>query len=90
MNIVQIKSALSIPSLQLNTAKDKDQNSTDWMRHWDNDARIAVSIHKDLVAEIKADSTLESLGLQKEVREGSKGTYTAYRIVKFKPAEDTL
>ena len=90
MNITEIKSAIAITSLQLNTAKDKDDNATEWMRHWDNEARIAVSIHKDLVAEIKADSNLSSLGLQKEQRDGAKGSYTAYRIVKYKPAEETL
>ena len=90
MNIVQIKTKLNIDSLQLNTANDKDDKPTAWMRHWDNDARIAVSIHKELVAEIKADSSIPSLGLQSEKRNGKKGEYTAYRIVKFKPAEETL
>lgn len=90
MNLSQIKSKLNIPALELNTANDKDNKPTDWMRHWDNDNRVAVSIHKELVAEIKADSNISSLGLQSEEREGSKGKYTAYRIVKYAPAEETL
>ena len=90
MTIIEIKSKLGIATLELNTAKDKDNNATEWMRHWNNDSREAVSIHKDLVDEIKSDSNISSLGLQTETRTGEKGDYTAYRIVKFKPAETTL
>lgn len=90
MNLVQIKEKLNIPALELNTAKDKNDQDTPWMRHWDNDNRVAVSIHKELVAELKADANISSLGLQSEEREGSKGKYMAYRIVKFTPAEETL
>lgn len=90
MDILQIKDKLAIPSLQLVTAKDTDGNPTQWMRHWDNDRRIAVSIHKDLVGEIKGDKEINSLGLQKETREGEQGEYTAYRIVRYTPAEEVL
>lgn len=90
MTIQEIKTQLSIPSLQLNTAKDIHDKPTQWMRHWDNENRVAVSIHKELLAEIKADMNINSLGLQKEVRTGEQGDYTAYRIVKYTPAEETL
>lgn len=90
MTIQEIKTQLSIPSLQLNTAKDINDQPTQWMRHWDNENRVAVSIHKELLAEIKADKTISSLGLQKEERTGEKGSYMAYRIVKYAPAEETL
>ena len=90
MNLSQIKSELGIPTFNLNTAKDKDNNPTEWMRHWDNENRVAVSIHKDLVGELKADSEINSLGMQKETREGDQGPYTAIRIVKYNPAEETL
>ena len=90
MTLPQIKTKLGLQALELNTAEDKDGNKTDWMRHWDNDNRVAVSIHKELVAEIKSNSNISSLGLQSEERDGSKGKYTAYRIVKFTPAEETL
>tara|TARA_R110000796_G_scaffold238334_1_gene358663 strand:- start:588 stop:860 length:273 start_codon:yes stop_codon:yes gene_type:complete len=90
MNITELKSKLDIATLELNTANDKDGNPTDWFRHWDNDNRIAVSIHKELVDEIKADTNIATLGLQSETREGSKGSYKAYRIVKYKASEATL
>lgn len=98
MNIAQIKSTLGFPELALNTATNadgtplKDENGKEgqWLRHWDNDSRTAVSIHKDLLTEIQADSTINTLGLQTETREGEKGNYTAKRIVKYAPAEFTL
>lgn len=90
MKLQDIKTKLNIPALELNTAKDINDQPTDWLRHWDNENRVAVSIHKDLVAELQADKTINSLGLQSETRTGSKGDYVAYRIVKFTPAEITL
>lgn len=78
--------------LSLNTAEDKDGNKTDWMRYWNNDARKAVSIHKDTVALIQAnDPKASQLVLQApEVRQGSQGDYEAYRIVAVAPAEVEL
>lgn len=90
MNLSEIKSKLQIETLSLNTAMDKDNNPTEWMRHWDNENRVAVSMHKELVSELKADPEINSLGLQSETRQGSQGPYTAFRVVKFTPAEVTL
>ena len=46
---------VKVSQFQLNTALDKENNPTDWMRHWENDARVAVSIHKDTLKEIKTN-----------------------------------
>ena len=89
MDIIEVKAKLGFSSLQLNVAMDKDNKPTDWMRHWDNDKRVAVSIHKDTVTAIKADTSI-NLGLQTETRNGSKGAYTAYRIVKYNAADVVL
>lgn len=104
MNIAQVKETLKMPELALNTATDADGKPIpeldaqgqptgkvgQWLRHWDNDSRTAVSIHKDLFNEIVADNTINTLGLQKETRSGDLGDYTAMRIVKYAPAEFTL
>jgi hypothetical protein len=90
MNLQEIKNKIDIQKFELNTATDKDNNPTEWMRHWDNDNRVAVSIHKDLVGELQADANISSLGLQTEVRTGEQGDYTAHRVVKYAPAETTL
>jgi hypothetical protein len=89
-NIAQIKEQLGLAQLNLNTALDAKGVATDWMRHWENDTRTAISIHKDTVAAIKADPNV-NLGLQEEKRTSEKGEeYRAIRIVKFTPAEMTL
>ena len=90
MTLQEIKGQLGIAALELNTATDKDENPTEWMRHWDNENRVAISIHSELASELQADSNITSLGLQKETRTGDKGDYIAYRIVKYAPAELTL
>ncbi len=90
MLLQDIKTKLGIPTFNLNTALDKEMKPTDWLRHWDNDNRVAVSIHKDTFNELKANPNIPDLGLQTEQLEGEKGPYMAYRIVKYKPAEFTL
>lgn len=89
MNISELKAKLGVETLNLNTAKDTNGNATDWLRHWDNDNRVAISIHKDTVAKIKAENP-STLGIQEETREGNQGAYIAKRIVLFNPAEVTL
>lgn len=88
--IVELKEKLGIGQLNLNTAKDAEGNDTEWFRHWENDSRVAVSIHKDTYAKIKADVSISTLALQEEEREGAQGAYKAMRIVMFTPSEATL
>lgn len=91
MNISQIKAQLGIPSLQLVTALTTEGEKTEWMRHWDNNNRVAVSIHKSTVEKIKANPEGEdSLDIQTETRTGEQGEYTAHRIVRYTPAEVVL
>ena len=89
MNITEVKSELGYSVLNLNFAEDKDGNKTEWLRHWDNENRIAVSIHQDTVKEIRENNP-STLSLQSEVRTGAQGDYEAKRIVLHKPAEMTL
>jgi hypothetical protein len=90
MNLQEIKNAVGVSTLELNTANDAAGAPTDWMRHWDDKNRVAISIHKDLVADIKATPGITTLGLQSEIRTGARGEYKSYRIVKYSPAETTL
>lgn len=87
--LTQIKTKLGYDQFNLNTAT-KDGKPTDWLRHWDNDNRVAVSIHKDTVAQIQANPQMNELSLQEDTRTGAKGEYKALRIVAYKPAEVVL
>lgn len=90
MNLQQIKNQFGLDRLRLNTAEDAGGNKTEWMRHWDNDNRIAISLHKDLVAHLKANPEENDLDLQTSQRQGEQGDYTSVRIIKYKEAEELL
>lgn len=91
MKLSDIKQKLEISTFELNTANNEAGAPTEWLRHWDNERRISVSLHKDTFAEIKADTKQElSLGLQFETRTGAQGDYASYRIVRYEPAEFQL
>jgi hypothetical protein len=88
--IAEIKNQLNYAVLNLNTANDKDNQPTQWLRHWDNDNRVAVSLHKDTLAKIQANPNMPNLAVQQEVKIGAQGNYTAIRIVAVAEAEATL
>lgn len=100
MNLAQIKEKTGIVQFNLNQSTDidgkpavttnSDGTKTTWFRHWEDETRTAVSIAEDLLMELKQNANLNTLGLQYEEREGSKGSYKSYRIVKYTPAQHTL
>lgn len=89
MDINEIKDSMGITTLNLDFAEDKDGNKTEWLRHWDNDKRVAVSIHKETFDKVVNDDP-STLSVQSEIRTGNKGDYKALRIVLHTPAEFTL
>ena len=82
-SIAQIKAGLGIPTLNLQRSL-KDGAPTEWLRHWENDSRIAISIHQDTLAYAKEHPTAECYIAQREERfsEASNQPYTSFRIVK--------
>lgn len=91
MNLNEIKAKLNIETLALNTSTDaQGVKDPEWMRHWDNESRMAISIPTEIVNKLKADPTINTLALQTESKTGAKGEYTAHRIVMYPPAEITL
>lgn len=91
MDIQEIKATLGVSKLELSVAENKAGEKTDWLRHWDNVKRVAVSIHKELFDEIKKDpSAITNLSLQSGKRTGEKGEYVTQRIIRYTPAEFEL
>lgn len=82
-SIAQIKEDLHIPTLNLQRST-KNGEPTAWLRHWENDRRIAVSIHEDTLKYAKENPDSEMFILQHSDRisEASSQPYDAYRIVK--------
>lgn len=95
MNLSQIKSQLGIVSLDLVRTKDKDDKPTGWLRYWNDKARVAVVIHDDVVAKIKANSNLDTLALKHEAKATKTGKavgtiYDSYIIINATSIETVL
>lgn len=93
MTLNEIKTRLGIEVLNLNIAKDVNGNTTDWYRFWDNATRNDVSIHKDLVNELKKNPNKSTLYLQDngvKISEASGQEYHRYRIVSHHEPDVTL
>lgn len=57
---------------------------TPWLSHWDNNARIRVVLHQDVMATIKANPSVNTLALKdEEVKPAdmSKQSYSRYVII---------
>jgi hypothetical protein len=89
-NLVEIKRELGVEVLNLDTVTTESGEKTMWMKHWDNSNRVAILIHKDTLAKVKANTGLTSLGINTQVKQGAKGEYTAKTIVVYAEAEETL
>lgn len=88
--LAEIKRELGLETLGLNTVVTATGEQTSWMKCWDNTNRVAILIHKDTLAKVKADGAIASLGLNTQVKQGLKGEYIAKTIVMYKEAEETL
>ena len=90
MNIQEIKTKLGVQSLPLNQVVTEAGERTSWFKHWDNDNRIAVLVHTDTLALIKANPAMATLGLNTQTKQGSQGEYQAITICNYKEADVTL
>ena len=90
MNIQEIKTKLGVETLPLNQVVTETGERTSWFKHWDNDSRIAVLVHADTLALIKANPAMSSLGLNTQTKQGSQGEYQAITICNYKEADETL
>lgn len=87
MDIKDVKATLGISALVVVPSKKQDGTATDWMRSWDNDKRVQVSVHNDVVAKIKAGCN--TLGIKTETKTSatSQTEYTSHIIVAYNDTE---
>lgn len=90
MDITDVKNKLGVSALVVAPAKAKDGTATDWMRSWDNDNRVQVSVHNDVVTKIKAGC--KTLGVKTETKTSatSQKEYTAHIIVAYNDMEGAI
>ena len=90
MNLSEIKRDLGVETINLNTVTTESGEKTDWLKDWNNDKRVAILVHKDTLAKIKAEPGIASLGIHVQTKQGAKGEYTAKTICVYTEAEATL
>lgn len=95
MTLTQIKAQLHIVSLDLSRTLDKEKKPTEWLRYWNNELRIAVVIHQDVVGKIKADPAINTLALKYEQKATKAGdsvgiVYDSYIIISATSIEVVL
>lgn len=93
MHYSEISTATGITKLSLFKAVDQEtKKPTGWLRHWDNENRVAVSIHED-TAKVLADPKERAsavFGVQTETRESEQGSYISHRIVMYNAKSDVF
>ena len=95
MNLQEVKVRLlgsADKQFGFNQSTDAEGNKDpNWMRMWDNNKREAINIPTEVFNEIKANPTIDTLGIKTEEMESASGRpYTKHTIVKYNPAEFTL
>jgi hypothetical protein len=89
-NLAEIKRELGVETINLNTVVTESGEKTPWLKHWDNANRVAILVHKDILALITANNSLSTLGVNTQTKVGAQGEYVAKTIVIYTPAEITL
>lgn len=89
MNLPEIKAKLGVESLGLDRVLTAENVQTSWFKHWDNSNRIAIILHEDTLKAIRAGN-VTSLGINTQMKTGSKGEYTCHTIVKYAEYDEVL
>lgn len=74
MNLQAVKTTISqefgFPLVQMNLQKQFDLTSgveTEFVSHWENTKRVRITMHKEVLASIKADPKMENLAFKKKL-----------------------
>jgi hypothetical protein len=89
-NLAEIKGKLGVQTINLNQVETKEGEKTAWFKHWDNDSRVAILIHQDTLALIKANPAIDNLGINTQTKQAAQGEYTAKTICHYSLADETL
>ena len=90
MNLQEIKSKLNVQTLNFNYVITEAGEKTSWLKDWNNENRIAILMHQEVLDTIKTNKAISSLGINTQVKQGSKGEYTAQTICIYKEADVVL
>lgn len=92
MNILQLKTdltaSLKVPITQLTMVRQFEEDKstpTPWLSHWDNDNRIRVTMHEDILKTLKENPKFPGLAYKKEIVEATEQRAAYTRIVVITP-----
>lgn len=72
MNIIDLKQTIanklgiSLPTLQLVRQKNQEDEPQPWVSHWDNDKRVRIVMHDDVLDKIKTEPAFAGLAVKYE------------------------
>lgn len=98
-NIQQVKSLIaesmkiSLPVLGFVRQMEQDKTTpTKWLSHWDNENRVRISAHEDIVNKLKAEPTAAILAFKKEEvpADGDRKAYTRFVLITPQSVEATF
>lgn len=105
MNIQEIKAAISAKASfvlgtmsmvrQFNEATDAagvvTKTPSEWVSHWDNDHRVRVTMHEEIMAALKANPTKSDLAFKYElVQPADKAAYHRFVVITPRDIEATF
>ena len=92
MTINEIKKQLGIVALIMVRQFDEQGNKTEWVSHCDNDRRIRVTMHENVMDVIKIDRSIDILDMtsKKVIAKQSGKEYTRYVITLRKKSDNNL
>lgn len=99
MNIAQIKTQIAattgrpLPVLQLVRQFAEDgETPQEWVSHWDNDNRIRVTMHEDILKTLKEDKDFDGLAVKHDSvpAEGERMAYERFVVITPRNIEATF
>jgi hypothetical protein len=95
MDIQEIKAKISaeqnFPLGTLNMVRqfNEQKEPTKWVSHWDNDHRVRVSMHEEIMGQLRADPKKNDLGLKREIVAATeeRASYVRYIVITPKHIE---
>jgi hypothetical protein len=95
MTIQEIKQVANINgtlALVRQFSNDDAKTPQPWVSHWDNDKRVRVTMHDDVLAKLKTDATFAGLAVKKEdvPAKGERAAYVRFVVITPKNIEATF
>lgn len=89
MNISEIKTSIAsktgtvVTTLDFSRQKDDKGTPTEWLSSWDNDHRIRIVAHQEVIEKIKADKSFSGLATKYELvpQEGERLAYQQFVLI---------